>query len=406
MTLYKYRAVDDEGSAVEGTMDETSAHRVTQRLRERGLSVSGVEEMHKDRGLIRVSNRLTWDELNLFTEQLVSIARSELPLAPALKAMAADLRNPRMKAVMDGLQHDLERGETLEQAVTNRHDSFPRLFPSIIRAGEATGNLAGVLQLLSSYTVRMVGFKNTLHVALAYPVMVLFVASFVVGFMLVKVVPVFAEIFSEFGGELPMPTQFWIAVGDYVRYGWPNLLMAACGLVAAVHLGRRLLRRSESGRCWLDWFRLHTPLLGRMHYLMALGRFCRTLGLLLASRVPVLESLELAAAASGSPLLQRAAEEASLQVAGGDRIADALAATGFFGHNLCWLLATGEERGQAEVALDSLAGTFDREVATRDRVFGLMASPVIIICVALIVASIIISLYLPIFTLGDMISGS
>lgn len=406
MTMFRYRAVDDQGVAVDGTMEEASAHRVTQRLQERGLQVNSVEEMHKAPGLLRVSTHLTWDELNLFAEQLQAIARSSLPLAPSLKALAADLRNRRMKTVLDRMCHDLERGESLEQAVTNNHESFPRLFVSIIRAGEATGNLSGVLQLLSSYTARMVGLKNTLQVALAYPITVLIVAAFILGFMLVKVVPVFADIFNEFGGQLPWPTQFWVQVSDGFVHHWQGVILNTAIVAALVIIVWKLLRRSSTGRCWLDSIRLHIPIVGHVYYQMCVARFARTLGLLLGARVPVLDSLELAAASSGSAMLEQVVNTANLQVAGGERIADALSSTGFFGHSFCWLLATGEDRGEAELALNNLADSFEREALVRDRMMAILLTPVLVLGLGLIIVSIIVALYLPIFTLGDVISGT
>lgn len=405
MAQYKYRAVDEQGKAVDGTMEESSAHRVTRVLQERGLTVNSVETLYKERGLLRVSHRLTWDELDLFSQQLTAITRSELPLSPALKAMAADLRSSRLKPVLERLQQDLDRGISLEDAMSNQHESFPRIFPSVIRAGEKTGNLAGVLQLLCNYTSRMVGLKHVLQGALAYPATVLVLGSCVLGFLLVKVVPVFAEIFQEFGGELPAPTRFWVKMGDVVQFHLPEILMGA-GLFLILWRGALFfLRRYETGAIWLDWIRLHTPVFGKLQYQLALSRFSRSLSILLASRVPVLESLELAAASSGSPMLQRAVDEANLQVAGGERIADALSSTGFFGHNFCWLLATSEDRGDAENALENLAGIYEREVSLRDRMVSSLASPILIVMLGFLIASVVISLYLPIFSLGDVVSG-
>ncbi len=406
MALYKYRALDVEGKPVEGTIEESSAHRVTKVLQERGLTVNTVEELHRERGLLRVSKRLSWDELNVLTDQLVSVARSELPLAPAVKALAADLRSSRLKPVLDQLHKDLEQGVSLEDAITRQHASFPKLFPSVIRAGEKTSNLAGVLQLLCNYTTRMIGVKHTLQLAMAYPVMVLLIGSCVMGFLLVKVVPVFADIFHDFGGQLPWPTQFWVDMGDFMVHRWQAVVVGIAAGYIAARLLRAYLARTQSGSAWLDWLRMHMPVLGHMHYLMAMARFSRTLGMLLASRVPIIESLELAAASSDSPLLQQAVEEASLQVAGGERIADSLSGTGFFGHNFCWLLSTGEERGRAEDALENLANTYDREIATRDKLVGTMAAPIMVLLLGGIIVSLLVSLYLPIFTLGDVISGS
>ena len=344
--MYRYRAVDDAGNAVTGTMEDQSAHRVARRLQERGLTVTSVEEMHRERRLLRTSRQLTWDELHLFTLQLASVARSGLPVAPALKALSKDLRSPRLKAVLERLHHDLDRGLSLDEAINNQHEHFPRLFAGVMLAAERTGNLAGVLQLLCAYTGRMVDMRNTIGAGMAYPVMVLVAAAALTGFLLMKVVPVFSDIFKEFGGELPWITHFCIRVGDFVAVHWVDVLIViACATIFLRVLLWSLWRR-ESGRAWLDWVTQHLPLMGHLKYTMAVSRFARSLGLLLQARVPVLESLELAAAVSGRPQLQRAVEEAVLEVAGGERIADALSHTGFFSHQYCWLLSTGEERGE------------------------------------------------------------
>ncbi len=405
MTLYKYRAVDSEGAPVEDTMEAASAHQATRRLQERGLTVNSIEELHAP-GLMRVSHRLTWEELELFTQQLLAITRSELPLAPSLRSLAEDLRNPRLRPVLDNMHRDLERGASLEEAIEKNHQAFPRLFVSAVRAGEATGNLPAVLQLLASYASRMSGLKQTFQVAMAYPLMVAVLALLVMGYMLQKVVPTFAEIFQDFGAQLPAPTMFWIGISELTRYHWPEMVMAVAAIGIAFGVARAWLRRKEGGRAWLDSLRLHTPGLGHIHYQASLARFSHTLGLLLSARAPVLESLELAGAASGSPHLQRAVDESTVQVAGGEKIADALSATGFFPYDFCWLLLMGESRGKPEESLESLATTYERKAQTHERLIGSLAGPAFIVILALIVLSIVVSLYLPIFTLGDAISGA
>lgn len=404
MTLYKYQAVDSEGAPIEDTIEAASAHTAARRLQERGFTVNSIEELHPP-GLLRVSHRLSWEELELFTQQLLAITQSELPLAPSLRALAEDLRNPRLRPVLDNMHRDLERGASLEEAVEKNHQAFPRLFVSAIRAGEATGNLPGVLQLLASYASRMSGLKQTFQVALAYPVVVTVLAVAIMAYLLQWVVPTFADIFEEFGGALPAPTQFWIGVSDLVRSRWPEMVIAVAVLGILFAVLRAWLRRGEAGRAWLDSVRLHTPALGKVHYHASLARFSHTLGLLLSARAPVLESLELAGAASGSPQLQRAVEESTVQVAGGEKMADALSATGFFPYDFCWLLLMGESRGKPEESLESLANTYERKAQTHEKLIGSLAAPAFIVVLALVVVSVIVSLYLPIFTLGDAISG-
>lgn len=404
MTLYKYRALNHEGTALEDTMEAPSAHRVVEILQERGLQVSSVDEVHPPGGILYASHRLSWGELHVFLQQLSSVVKSGLPLPGALKSLAADLRGGRLRAAIERLRVDLERGDALDEALARQSQVFPYLFVSAIKAGIASGNLAGVLQMLSHFTGRLIKLRGNLQIALAYPLTVIVAAGFIMTFLLVKVVPVYAEIFHDFGGELPWPTQFWVNISDVIVYQGAFLATCLFVLLAAGVITWRLSRRTASGRIVVDWIRLHIPMWGPIYHVVTLARFTRALGLLLTSRVPINESLELAAAAAGSPILERAIAEANLMVASGERLADALESTGYFGHTFCWMVATAEERGQVEEAFESLAETYEREVSLRDRFAVALVAPVLVVAIGILVLSLVVSLYLPIFSLGDAIS--
>lgn len=405
MATFKYRAVDEHGDSVKGEMDAPTAHQVTVRLQERGLTVNDVVEMDAALGIVRRSQQLTWNELSLVTEQLRTIVRGGLPLAPALRALSADFRRPRLKAVMAEVQHDLEQGASLEEAIAQRHEAFPPLMAYVIRAGESTGNLAAILELLSQYSARMIRVRERMKVTLAYPAVVALVAMGVLYFMLVKIIPMFATIFEDFGGRLPFPTRMWIEISDaFVAHG--PYIVAGIGLsILMLLVAPAYLRRTEKGRILLDRVKHRLPGLGQMHYLASMGRFSHTLSLLLASGVPILESLRLAAAASGSAVLQKRIDEASVKVAGGETLSDALGDTHFIGHDFCWLVAMGEQNGELVETLSTAAENFDRQLETRDGVMFSLLGPIVVVLVGVVIASIVVSLYLPIFTLGDQISG-
>ncbi len=405
MPLYRYRAVDLQGNPVEDTMEAPSAHRVVAVLQERGLHVSTVEEANPPPGLLRVSRQLTWQELHLFITQLGAIVKSGLPLASALQSLAKDLRRSRLKGAIDRLRIDIEHGVPLDEAIARQPRVFPHLFSTAIRAGEAGGNLPGVLQLLARYTGRVLQLRGSIQMALTYPATVLVAATCIMAFLLIKVVPVYAEIFNDFGGELPAPTRLLVALSSLVTFHAGILLAAIVAAVLGIALLWRIAMRTDRGRVVCDWIRTHAPIVGTVNRVVALSRFCRSLGLLLASRVPILESLELAAASSGSAILERAVAEANLMVASGERLADALDSTGFFGHTFCWMVSTAENRGEVEIALESLAETYEREVALRDRLAVAFVAPALIFVVGGVIAFFVFSMYLPIFTLGDSISG-
>lgn len=405
MTMYKYRALDPEGNPVEDSMEAASAHAVTKKLQERGLTVSSVVEAYPDRRLLRVSGKLTWEDLQLLSEQLESIVKSGMPLVPSLKALASELRNPRLKPVLERLHQDLERGVSLEDAVDKQHEYFPRVYPALIRAGEATGNLAGVMGVVSQHATRMADIKQRMQTALIYPVILSVTALFIISFLMLKVVPVFKEIFQEFGGPLPGPTRLMLEISDLFQHSFGNLLITLA-ILAGLGFGLLIwLRSSVAGRCRLDTLRLYLPWIGPTYHLGVQARFCRLMALLLESRVPVLDAMELSGAASGSPVLERALEDAVLEVASGERLADALEHTRFFGHDTCWLLSTSEERGTTEEALSNLASRFEHQAVAHENFLGVMAAPVFVLAIGFVVAFVAFSLYLPIFTLGDQIGG-
>jgi type IV pilus assembly protein PilC len=405
MTQFKYRAQDPDGTPVEGAMEDSSARRVTARLEERGLTVTAVDPIDPVHSLLRQRQALTWSELQAVSDHLLTVAKSKLPMAPALKHMAHDLHGPRLKGALERVHTELERGSPLSEAIAKHPQHFPHLYQTLIRAGEASGNLAGVLQLLSSYATRQIQIKNTLEMALFYPAIVF---AFVIGLLILilfYIVPSFELIFMDFDARLPGLTRFWIEASHIVRYKAESVALVLAILIIIAFVIRSRLRRSESGRAVIEHMRMALPIIGRQYYLSAVVRFCHTLAILLKAGVPVIESLELAATASGSTALSRAVSDASLQVASGQRISDALAATDFFGHNLCWLVSTAEDRGEVDLALESAASAYDRELAVRDRFTGLAIGPIAIILIAMLILSIVFSLYLPIFSLADTLSG-
>jgi type IV pilus assembly protein PilC len=251
----------------------------------------------------------------------------------------------------------------------------------------------------------MVEIKNGIQEAIAYPILVLVACAAVLGFLLIRVVPVFAGIYKDFGGDLPGPTQLCVAISDFFVTNWPALGIWAAVVLLLARLIPRVLSHSEPGAHGLDWLKLHVPIFGVLYFRVSVARFCRSLGLLLSSKVPVLEALDLASAGAGNAVLRRAVNDAARLVEGGERVSDALASTGYFGHSLCWMLSTAEDRGDVHEALLELADMYERGAMRIDKLILTLAGPAIVVLVGLMIGYLVISLYLPIFMLGDAISG-
>jgi type IV pilus assembly protein PilC len=403
--MYKYRAVDAYGEPLDGTMEETSADRVTKVLSERGIQVSSVEPFGGDEPTRKSGQGLTWDDIALFNEQLLAITKSKLPLAPSVRAMSRDLKKGSLKTVLKELHEDLELGKSLEEAFQNRVDRFPAMYVRMVQAGEKSGNLSGVLEIMSAHSTRMVDLKNNLRTILAYPTMVIGAGAIVISFLLVKVVPVFGEIFGDFGAALPAPTQLLIDLSYILTEYGQGLIIALMSILLVGAAMRFFVIPFPAGRLFLDRLLLHTPFLGPVFRTASLARFSRSLGLMLKSRIPILECLDLAASASGNAVLQKHANAAAIQVSKGEKLADSLSDTGYFPHGFCWFIANGEAYGNlAEVLLD-VSHSYEKDVTQSDQGLMNLLSPAIVVVLGFFVAYIVIALYMPIFSLGDAISG-
>lgn len=403
MPMYTYEAVDPYGEAVTGSMEESSARVVTQILEERGLQVSAVEQLG-ERKLFYPAGRLSWADLNRLNDQLLAIVKSGMPLSQALDAFAKDTRSSQMRTVLERVRNDVEAGHGLAEALGRHPEHFPAVYICLVRAGEKAGNLAGVLSLLSVYTGRRVNLGQTFRLAVTYPAIVFVGAFAVLLFLMTQVVPMFTEIFSDFGSGLPGPTRFVVDLSFFIvkHFGW--IIAALCIFAVGFVIFLRAGSARGSRFYFLDRIRSRLPVISRMQRAAVIGRFCRSLALLLKSGVPLLESLDLAGASSGSEALRRAVRDASKRVNAGERIADALSESRFFPYSFTWLLSTGEERGEMDETLLVLAEQYEQELAYYDQLIGGLLSPVLVVLAAILVGLLVITLYLPVFSLGDALS--
>ncbi|MEA3365272.1 MAG: type II secretion system F family protein, partial [Candidatus Hydrogenedentes bacterium] len=388
-----------------GTMEEASARQVTAILRERGLQVNSVEPAHKHWAIPRLGRPLTWEEVNLFNEQLLAIAHSNLPLVESLGALAEDIASPRLRPVFKSLRRKLEDGATIEEALVGLEKQLPPTYVSAIRAGERTGNLPGVLAMLSEESTRMVSLKNSLRAALAYPVLVMLASFVVLAFLFRYVVPEFAAIFDDFGAQLPWLTQVVVDISRFVGRNW-IYLVAAFGIVAAlVFVWWRGYGRMRARSVFMDRIRLLCGPFGRLYYAVSMSRFLRSLAMLEASEVPLMESLDLSAAASGNAVLMQAARHAAVEVAQGERLSRAFEDAGFFDHTLCWLLATAEERGDVIETVRHMSNMYGRNSERLGTAMMAAITPAMLLFLGITVGTIIFAMYLPIFSLADVMAG-
>ncbi|HOZ46846.1 MAG TPA: type II secretion system F family protein [Candidatus Hydrogenedentes bacterium] len=404
MPAFQYRATDPSGKPVEGACEAESVQGCIEQLRSQGLRVNAVTRADTERHGLLAKRSLSWNDLEVFNRQLADIVRSGLPISESLRALAEDMRKSRLRRAVDDLRAEVEKGTSFSEALERSREGFPRMYTRVVRAGEQAGNLVGVLNHLCDYSARMVELKHLAHEALAYPALVLVVATGVMGFFLANVEPVFVSFAQDFGAQMPPPTRLFVALGKGLSLHWPVVAVCTVAGILALIMALRSLRRTHAGAYALDWLKLHVPVVGTRNRVAAVGRFSHALGLMLRNEVPILDSLELAGAAADNEVLRAKVLRAGDLVENGTPVPEALGTMGFFGSEFCWALQAADNSGTLDVGLLQVAENHERDVAHYDRVVASMAPPVILLVLGVVVAVVIVAMFSPIYTMGDAVS--
>lgn len=397
MPSFEYRGVDVTGNAAGDVIEDATAAQALARLQEQGYTVYAIEELKKAGRANR--RRLTWSDLDQFNQQLRMATRMGLPLAPAMKEMVRDLQDPHLKLAFDNVRTELEAGRTLEEALSRNGELFPPLYPAMVRAGEQTGNLAGVFDYLSGHSRSMMAMKTQLQAAMLYPLIVTGAAVALVVFILTKIVPVYVEIVNDFGGRLPWPTRFlWDLSGAISTkpIASPALLALLVGLVALLGYG---FVKSAGRYLFLDRVRLRLPLFGKLLRLSALARLMRVLGILLKAEVPMTDSLVFAASAAGNKAMGHALLKSRDAVAAGSELAPALTLTQFFDRGFLWLIGTAERQGSLPDVILQMAADYEEAVERRRQWVQYTVISIVLVVQGGIIGFLLYAMYSPMFNI-------
>ncbi len=412
MPKYAYKALNKEGNEVFGVVQAESQALAINDVRSLGLYPTTVREARKSderrarkekKGISElyfggVKNK----EIVVMTRQLSTLIDAGLPLLRSLNVLIAQLKPCKLRDILREVSGEIQSGSTFSDALAKHPKQFDRLFVNMVRAGEVGGMLEVVLQRLAIFMERREALKRRVKGAMIYPVAVLVIASAIVGFLLVKVVPVFAEIFEEFGGTLPAPTRFLIKCGDFMVYKWWLLIAIVCWSV----IGFKMAFKLHAIKRFKDRVILKVPLIGDLVTKVAVARFARTLGTLITSGVPILQALKITKETIGNEIIQDAVDKVHDSIKEGDTIAAPLDETKVFPAMVVNMIDVGEETGSLDSMLMKVADIYDAEVEAAVEAMLQLMEPAIIIVLGGIIGFIVVSLYLPIFTLGDTISGT
>ena len=338
--------------------------------------------------------------LAIFTRQLSVMIDAGLPLVQCLELLSSEEPNAGLAEAVKRVQSDVEAGASLAEAMQRQPHAFNPLFTHMVAAGEAGGILDTILKRLSTYIEKQVKLEAQVKSAMIYPIAVLSIAVIVVAVILWKVIPTFASLFAGLNATLPLATRIVIRASDMFVIALPALVIGGVGLSA---LGRRYYG-TPAGRLRLDGWLLRVPMLGTIHRKVAVARFCRTLGTLISSGVPILSGLDITARTSGNAVVEAAVRQARVRIERGETIATPLRATGVFPPMVAQMIGAGEQTGSLDVMLAKIAEVYEDEVDVA--VAGLLTvlEPVMIAFLGVIVGGIVISMYLPLFELITQLS--
>jgi type IV pilus assembly protein PilC len=402
MPVFTYRGTNRSGGSVAGEMTAASKAELQTLLRRQQITPTKMSEKGKEFNLPTFGGGISAKELAVFTRQFSVMIDAGLPLVQCLEILAGQQDNKLFQKVLTGTRAAVEGGSNLSTAMKQYPKVFDPLYSNMVEAGETGGILDTILQRLSTYIEKNVKLKAAVKSALIYPIGVLTIAAAVITLLLWKVVPIFATLFAGLGVDLPLPTKIVIGMSNFV--GSIFGLLIVVGIVAGI-FGLKVWYGTPGGRYFLDSVILKLPIIGLLMRKIAVARFTRTLGTLISSGVPILEGLDITAKTSGNAVVERALFQVRKSLEEGKSLTEPLKESAVFPGMVTQMIAVGEQTGAMDAMLQKIADFYEDEVdaAVKDLLTAL--EPVMIVFLGLVVGGVVISMYLPLFSLIGKLSG-
>ena len=400
MPTFTYEAKTRTGEVRTGTMDAEDEAAVGQRLRQQQLQPTKVAKKGFSFNF-GGGGSVTTKDLVIFTRQFSTMIDAGLPLVQCLDILGSQIENPAFARVLRTVKNDVEGGLTFSDSLAKHPRIFDHLFCNLVRAGEIGGILDTILQRLAAYIEKNAKLVRQVKSALTYPIGVLCIAVAVIGIMMIFVIPSFEAMFKEFGGELPALTQTVITASHFFVN---NVFLLVGGIVGGVY-GFIYWKRTPSGTRIIDRALLQMPVIGGVMRKIAVARFTRTLGTLLSSGVPILDAMEIVAKSSGNYIIEQGIMTARAKIAEGKNMAEPLAETQVFPSMVVQMIAVGEQTGALDTMLNKIADFYEEEVDVAVSAMTSLLEPIMMVFIGGSVGTMIIAMYLPIFTMAGNIKA-
>jgi len=398
---FEYLAKDKNGHAISGIVEAASEQEVVRILHKKEFIVISVKlSKKKNQGKERSLGKVRLDDLVVFSRQLATMIDAGIPLVQALGILAEQVENKFLQSVLNQVRKDIEGGMSFCDALARHPNVFSDLFINMTRAGEASGMLDEVLDRLATYLEKTAALTRKVKSSLIYPAVVISMAIIITAFLLIKVVPTFSSIFEVLGGRLPLPTLILIAVSNMLRKMFVFIVLV---LVALVIIFKRYIA-TEKGRIQFDTLLLRLPVLGMLFRKVAVAKFARTFSTLVKSGVSVLNALEIVARTAGNKVVEIAVLGCRSAVRDGEPISQPLIKSEVFPAMVCRMIGVGEQTGQLEKMLTKIADFYEDEVDAAVAGLTSMIEPLVIAFLGVVIGGIVISLFLPIFKITQLIA--
>ena len=402
MPVYTWKGKTRQGTVTTGVMDAANEEAVMTVLRGQMLRPISVKAKAKDISeyIGFLKPKITTKDLVIFTRQFATMIDAGLPLVQCLKILGDQQENPTFKKVIEEVRSDVEQGSTFADALFKHPKPFDALFCNLVAAGEVGGILDTILNRLAVYLEKADALARKVKGAMVYPTTVMVVAIGVVVLLLVKVIPTFEKMFADFGGELPGPTKVVVVISHFMQE-WIGVFLVGITLVGMAFFQAR--RRSYKFRRATDAIFLKAPIFGSLIRKVAVARFTRTLGTMIASGVPILDGLDIVAKTAGNLVIEEALNDVRAAIAEGRTIAEPLAESKVFPGMVVQMIAVGEETGAMETMLSKIADFYDDEVDAAVDALTAMLEPIMMVGLGGTVGAMLIAMYLPIFKIAETI---
>jgi type IV pilus assembly protein PilC len=400
-TTFVWKGTTPQGEPMAGEFQATAKQEVAAYLRKRKIAVKSIRPKAKDIKFNFGSRSVSVKDMSVFTRQFSTMINAGLPIVQCLDILSQQTENEPLRIAISRVMLDVEGGHTLAESLQKHPKIFTDLYANMVDAGETGGILDIILMRLATYLEKADALQRKVKAAMTYPSIVATVALGSTVFMLLFVIPVFAKMFSDFGGVLPAPTRIVMGLSDFLRNYWWVLAGGAVATFVAYKQGRKNYKISFK----MDQALLMMPVIGNVLRKSSVARFTRTLGTLVSSGVPILQGLDITARTAGNLVIEKAVYATRESISQGDTIHEPLKRSGVFPPMVVQMIAVGEQTGAIDEMLNKIADFYDDEVDTAVEQLTAVIEPILIVFMGVVVGGMLVAMYLPMFKMASVMSG-